>query len=897
MAHGLDKRNIDRKWYTIDRETVLDKLSSREDGLTEAEVEKRTDELGLNKLPERKKESVVKRFLKNFQNVLIYILIAAAIITALMGHWLDTWVILAVVIINGIIGFLQEEKAEKALESIKHMLAPKTMVRRDGKKMEIEAEELVPGDIVLLSSGDKVPADVRILEAHSFRVEEAALTGEAEEVTKETQTLADDTPLGDRSCMAYSGTRVRYGNATAVVVATGSDTELGKINTMISEAEEITTPLIRKINEFGKLLAGVIVAMAVLFFAFGYFIQGFELGELFLTVIGLAVASIPEGLPAILTITLAIGVQRMAGRNAVIRKLPSVETLGSVTVICSDKTGTLTKNEMTVKNVYTADNDFNVKGAGYEPEGDIYCEDEKIDPEEDSVLHKMLSSHFLCNNTELDKDEKDNWEIKGSPTEGALKVLAIKGGMKDIQSKARRIDIIPFDSAYKYMAVLVEVEGDRYILMNGAPDMLLSMCKKQFAKTGEEDLDKNFWEEKIDQGAGEGQRMLGSAFCKVPDNKENIDRSDLEEGMVFLGLAGMVDPPRPEAIEAIKECKEAGIRVKMITGDHAMTALTIGSEMGIGDGEKVLTGSDLEEMDEEEFKRAAVENDIFARTSPEHKLRLVRALQGNNDICAMTGDGVNDAPALKQADIGIAMGIKGTEVTKDSASMVLLDDNFASIVNAVEEGRTIYDNIRKTLFFLLPTNGAEALVLIIGLIMGMTMAITPVQILWVNMVTAITLALALSFEPMEENTMKLPPRDSEASILGKYFVWRVGFVSLLVGGFTFLTYLLLRDYGYSIEVVRTVTVNTLVFCQMFYLFTCRKIHEPVLGRDFFENRLAFGVSGILIILQLLFTYLPAMNNMFGTEAVGLQYWRYPVIAGLVVFVVVEIEKGIKELVM
>ena len=890
MALGLEQHQNDMKWYSQDEEKVLKELATSQEGLSAAQVEKRLTRLGRNKLPEKKRESLIKRFLKNFQNVLIYILLIAAVATAFMGHWLDTWVILGVVIVNAIIGFIQEEKAERALESIKHMLAPETMVRREGKKQQIEAEELVPGDIVLLSSGDKVPADVRILDAHSFRVEEAALTGEADEVTKDPDPVVADTPLADRTSMAYSGTKVRYGTATAVVVSTGSDTELGKINTMISEAEEITTPLIRKINEFGKFLAAVIVGMAVLFFAYGFFYQDFALGELFLTVIGLAVASIPEGLPAILTITLAIGVQRMADRNAVIRKLPSVETLGAVTVICSDKTGTLTHNEMTVKNVYTADGEYNVEGAGYAPEGRLRKDGEEINVEEETVLHKMLHNHLLCNNTELEKKENNEWEIKGSPTEGALKTLALKAGMDDVE--ARRLDIVPFDSAHKYMAVLVELPEGRFILMNGAPDRLLELCKRQLTFLREKDIEVDYWQDKIEQGAQKGQRMLGSAFCRVDEGKDSIGHEDLQDGMIFLGLVGMVDPPRQKAIDAIEECKEAGIKVKMITGDHAVTAATIGEQMGIGDGERVLTGSELEEMSEEEFNRAAQEYDIFARTSPEHKLRLVSALQDHSEVCAMTGDGVNDAPALKQADIGIAMGIKGTEVTKDSASMVLLDDNFASIVNAVEEGRTIYDNIRKTLFFLLPTNGAEALVLIIGIILGMTMAITPVQILWVNMVTAITLALALSFEPMEENTMKLPPRDSEASILGKYFIWRVGFVSVLIGGFTFLSYYLLTNRNYDLEVIRTVTVNTLVFCQMFYLFTCRKIHEPVLGDGFYENKLAFGVSVILIILQLLFTYLPQLNTLFDTSPIAALYWLLPIVSGLLVFGLVELEKKI-----
>jgi len=886
----VDLNNSNENWHTLEKKEALELLETDNQGLSKDEVEKRLQEAGLNKLPEKEKDNILLRFLKNFHNILIYILLIAAVATALMGHWLDTWVILGVVIINGIIGFLQEEKAERALESIKHMLAPKTIVIRDGKKEEIDAQKLVPGDIVILSSGDKVPADLRILEANSLQAEESALTGESTVVTKDTKPVSEDALLGDRSCLAYSGTKVTGGTGTAVVVETGSETELGKINTMISEAEEITTPLIRKINEFGKLLAAIIIGMSVLFFAYGFFIQGFELDEMFLTVVGLAVASIPEGLPAILTITLAIGVQRMAGRNAIIRKLPSVETLGSVTVICSDKTGTLTRNEMTVENVYTASSEYSVEGAGYAPDGKIKKENKEIEAFDEVVLSKMLYSHLLCNDTELRENEEGNWDIQGSPTEGALKSLAVKGGLEGL--KSRRLDLIPFDSEHKNKAVLVEVDDGRYIFVNGAPDVLLDICQKQLNDKGEEELDPDFWEKVIDRGAKEGQRILGSAYCKVNSDKETLERDDLKDNLIFLGIVGIMDPPRKEAIEAIEECKEAGINVKMITGDHTITAVSIGEKMGIGDGEKVITGKELEKMDEQEFRKVVRDYDIFARTSPEHKLRLVRALQHNNEICAMTGDGVNDAPALKQADIGIAMGIKGTEVTKDSASMVLLDDNFASIVNAVEEGRTIYDNIRKTLFFMLPTNGAEALVLIIGILLGIAMAITPVQILWVNMVTAVTLALALSFEPMEENTMKLPPRDSEESILGKYFVGRVSLVSFLIGGFTFITYIIMRQTGQDIGLARTVTVNTLVFCQMFYLFNCRKIYEQVWGRGVLENRLAFVVSGILIVLQLLFTYLPLMNNLFLTEPMSLQHWVYPIISGILIFTLVELEKTI-----
>ena len=888
-----NKRDV--KWHALGTDSVLEELDSKKDGLQTGEAEQRLEEFGHNKLPKAEGESILWRFLRHFNDILIYILIIAGIATALMGHWIDTWVIMGVVVVNALIGFIQEAKAEKALENIRHMLSPTAVVIRSGKKAEIEAHQLVPGDIVRLSSGDKVPADMRLLEAHSFQVEEASLTGETEAVTKQANSVEEKAVLGDRKSMVYSGTKVRHGTAIGVVTATGSATELGKIDRMISEAEELTTPLIKKINGFGKWLSAVIGGVAGLFFLIGYFGRGLGLGETILMVIGIAVAAIPEGLPAILTITLAIGVQRMAARRAIIRKLPSVETLGSVTVICSDKTGTLTRNEMTAESVYTVEGEYGVVGGGYAPEGEIRKGGVSVEPRDEPVLNRLLHANLLCNDTDLGKDENGSWTIKGSPTEGALKALALKGGVEG--AGARRLEVLPFESEYKYMAVLTETkisEGEegRYIFVNGAPDRLLKLADGQLGTEGQEELNRDYWEGKIEEAAAKGHRVLGSAFCRVAGDKEELKRADLEQELVFLGLVGIMDPPRPEAIEAVKECKGAGIKVKMITGDHAATAAKIGQKIGIGEKGKVITGEELEELNDGELRTAAREYDIFARTSPEHKLRLVKALQADNEICGMTGDGVNDAPALKQADIGIAMGIKGTEVTKEAAAMVLLDDNFASIVNAVEEGRTIYDNIQKTLFFLLPTNGAEALMLMIGILLGTAMVITPVQILWVNMVTAVTLSLALAFEPMEKNTMKIPPRDPGEAILGGRFAGRFSFVALLIGGLCFLTYLYLQEGGYELELARTITVNSLVFAQLFYLFNSRKVHEPALGKDFFDNPIVFVVSGILIVLQLGFTYIPFMNTLFGTRPMNFEYWIFPLILGLAVFSLVEAKKYI-----
>ncbi len=886
----MEKDIQKNRWHAIPADEAVDKLDTNPDkGLGKEEVKKRLEKFGRNEIPKGKKRSAWMRLLLQFHNVLIYVLIAAAVITALMDHWIDTWVILAVIIVNAIIGFIQEGKAEKALESIREMLSLEAVVLRDGKKSTIDAEELVPGDIVLLKSGDKIPADIRLVKSKDLRVEESPLTGESVSVDKKVDPADEDAIIGDRTSMAFSGTVVTYGKATGVVVSTGAETEIGKINRMISEVEEITTPLLQQIEKFGKWLSIVIIGVTGLFFAFGYFFRDYTVPELFLAVIGLVVASIPEGLPAIMTITLAMGVQRMAVRNAIIRKLPSVETLGSVNVICSDKTGTLTRNEMTARTIITADREYEVEGTGYKPEGKIMADEKEVDPEKDKVLMQLLKAARTSNNSEI-SEEDGSWKLTGTPTEGALLALSYKAGLEDY--KPERIDSIPFESDHKYMATINRTDDGVFVFMTGAPERVMEMCSKQYTEKGEKDIENEYWEKKMDEVAGLGQRLLGVAFNKTDDKRTEIDKDDLEKNKVFLGVVGIIDPPRDEVVSSIEECKEAGVRVKMITGDHVITAKAIGKEIGIGDGEKALTGKELEEMSDEEMRKVVDEYDIYARTSPEHKLRLVKALQHNGNLCAMTGDGVNDAPALKMANIGIAMGIKGTEVSKDASEMVLADDNFATIVNAIEEGRTVYDNLKKALLFILPTNGAESLVLMAAIILGIAMPITPAQILWVNMVTAVTLALAISFEPMEEKVMERPPRKPGEPILGTLFLWRITFVSFLIGGLTLFMFNYMQSLDVSSDVARTIAVNTLVAGQLFYLFNCRRIKQPAVGKGFFSNKYAFIAAGVLILLQMLFVYVPFMNTFFETSPVGAMFWLYPLGGGLLVFIVVEIEKFI-----
>jgi P-type Ca2+ transporter type 2C len=879
------------RWHSMSAGDVIEQLQTdKETGLDPNEVIARQSHYGRNEIPRGKKQSAWVRLLMQFNNMLIYVLLAAAVVTALMDHWIDTWVILAVIAINSLIGFIQEGKAEKALESIRAMLSLEAIVVRKGEKQSVDAADLVPGDIVLLKSGDKVPADMRLFKSKDLRVEESPLTGESIAVEKHTDPVEVDAIPGDQRSMVFSGTVVTYGKATGVVVGIGSATEIGRINQMISNVEKMTTPLLQQIEKFGKWLSVFILVFSGIFFTFGYFFRDYPMADLFLAMIGLVVAAIPEGLPAIMTITLAIGVQRMATRNAIIRRLPSVETLGAVNVICSDKTGTLTRNEMTARTIITADREYYAEGTGYKPEGKILSDSKEVDPTHDKVLMKLLQAARICNNASISRDENETWVLTGVPTEGALLALSYKAGLKDFNPE--RVDSIPFESDHKYMATLNKMDDGLYVYMTGAPERVLEMSAKQYSSHGAIKLDEGFWERRMADTAAKGQRLLGVAFSKTDNDRTELEKDDLEKNKIFLGFIGIIDPPRDEVIVAIRECKDAGVKVKMITGDHVITAKAIGKELGIGDGIKALTGKELEEMNDEQLRDVVEEYDIFARTTPEHKLRLVTALQENGHLCAMTGDGVNDAPALKKANIGIAMGIKGTDVSKDAAEMVLTDDNFASIVHAIEEGRTVYDNIRKALLFILPTNGAESLVLVAAILLGIVIPITPAQILWVNMVTAVTLALAIAFEPMEDRIMERPPRQTGDPILGKRFIWRIAFVSFLIGGLTLGIFSYASYLGLDKSAARTIAVNTLVAGQLFYLFNCRKISSPSLSNGFFRNKYVFIAAGALILLQFIFVYLPFMNAFFDSAPIEGKYWLYSLAGGIAVFLIVELEKAV-----
>jgi magnesium-transporting ATPase (P-type) len=883
-------------WHARAPEDVLQALDATTDGLSEAEAAQRLERYGANRLPEPERAGPLVRFLRQFHNVLIYILLIAAVGTALLQHWVDTAVILGVVVINAAIGFIQEGKAEKALEAIREMLSPKAVALRDRRRQTIPAEDLVPGDIVSLVAGDRVPADLRLLVAKNLRIDEAVLTGESVAVDKNPQPVAANAELGDRTSMAYSGTLVAYGQGKGLVVGTGGDSEIGRISTMLGEVQELTTPLLRQVAQFGHWLSVAIVLLAAFTFAFGYWVRQYELGEMFLAAVSLAVAAIPEGLPAIMTITLAIGVQKMAGRNAIIRRLPAVETLGSVTVICSDKTGTLTRNEMTVRSVVTAERTYEVTGVGYEPHGGFTFGGEDVDPQqEDPVLSEALTAILLCNDAQL--HHKDGrWRLEGDPTEGALVTAALKAGLDqtELNEHYPRTDVIPFESSYKFMATLHHDHERRgYIYLKGAPERILDVCDRQCTPSAEPPLDRGYWEGVAEEVAARGQRLLAVAVKRTSADHRELTFEDVGSGMALLGVLGIIDPPRDEAIAAVKECQDAGIRVKMITGDHATTARAIAKELGIQVEGGVVTGHRIEEMDDQQLRPVADRVDVFARASPEHKLRLVTAIQANKQVAAMTGDGVNDAPALKRADVGIAMGIKGTEASKEAAEMVLADDNFASIAHAVEEGRTVYDNLRKAILFILPTNGGQAFTIVAAILLGLTLPLTPVQVLWVNMVTAVTLALALAFEPAEPGVMKRPPRDPGVPILSGFLIWRIGFVSVLLVAGTFGHFLWLEQQGTDVELARTIAINTLVAGQVFYLFNSRYILEPVLNRaGLLGSRAVLIAIAVLILLQAFFTYAPPAQFLFGTAPLELADWARVLAFGLMVFVLVEIEKAL-----
>ncbi|MEX6502283.1 cation-transporting P-type ATPase [Pseudomonas zhanjiangensis] len=879
-------------WHALEPQQAIDLLRSAADGLSQGEAGARLQRHGANRLPAPRRRGPLRRLLLQLHNLLLYLMLAAAGVTALLEHWVDTAVILAVVVINALIGFIQEGKAEHALDAIRQLLSPQAMVLRDGERREIAAAQLVPGDVVMLVAGDKVPADLRLLQVKNLYIDEAALTGESLPVEKSIARDGVDAVLADRRSMAYSGTLVSSGQGLGLVVATGAASELGRIGALLEQVHSLTTPLLRQMDAFSRGLSLALLLFALATFALGTLWRGQDAAEMFMLVVALTVAAIPEGLPAIMTVILALGVQRMARQNAIVRRLPAVETLGSVTLICTDKTGTLTRNEMTVQRLVSAARVLEVSGVGYAPEGGFHLDGAHL--EVDPALREVARAALLCNDARLEQQADGSWRLHGDPTEGALHTLALKAGLEPSSEQAQRprSDVIPFESEHRFMATLHhDHRGHGLIYLKGAPERILEMCSQQRGPLGDQPLDPDYWRRQASDLAARGLRLLAIASRPADPERRTLSYADVESGCTLLALLGLIDPPREEAIAAVAECRRAGIAVKMITGDHVETARAIGARLGIGLARPALTGAEIELLDERRLRELLPQVEVFARASPAHKLRLVEALQAGGEVVAMTGDGVNDAPALKRADVGVAMGRKGTEAAKEAAEVVLADDNFASIATAVREGRAIYDNLQKFILFVLPTNGGEALIVLAAILFQLTLPLTPVQVLWINMVTSITLGLALAFEPAERGLMSRPPRPPGQAMLSPLFVWRVLMVSLLMMICALGLFLWELQRGTSLESARTMAVNTVVICEMAYLLSSRHIYASVLDREgLLGNPLVLLAIAACLGLQLLYTYAPPLQRLFGSTALAAGEWLRVLLAGVLLLAAAELEK-------
>ena len=892
-------------WHSLSSERSAEVLQSNPaTGLDEEEISERRQRYGVNAITTQKTQSALTRFLLQFHQPLIYILIISGVITAMLGEWIDSSVIFGVVLANALVGYLQESKAVHALAALARTMVSEATVLRQGSRLRIPSLEVVPGDIVFLDSGDKVPADLRLLHEQGLQIDESALTGESVPVEKDTTVLDPATELASRQNMAYATTLVTHGQAWGIVIATGDTTEVGRISQLIASARELETPLTRKISAFSQLLLYLILGLAALTAVVGL-IRGMPAFDMFMAAVALAVGAIPEGLPAAVTITLAIGVSRMAQRRAIIRKLPAVETLGSTTVICSDKTGTLTENKMTVQAIVAGDRVFAVTGVGYDPAaGRVTIAGAPMTPPADSALAECLQAGIICNDSLLIQKEGE-WQVQGDPTEGALLVAAGKAGLPLTADGlgSRRLDSIPFASHQQYMAVLAHSEESRATLLylKGGLEVVLAACDRELDAAGEA---APLVPEKIHRQAEElaagGLRLLAFAVKRLATDCDRIVRENPLAGFTFLGLQGMMDPPREEAAEAVRTCQRAGIQVKMITGDHALTARAIAAKIGLGTSPgaegitvPVLTGGELARLSDEELITVVRDTVVFARTTPEQKLRLVKALQAQGNVVAMTGDGVNDAPALKRADIGVAMGVGGTEVAKEAADMVLTDDNFSSIKAAVEEGRGVFDNLTKFIVWTLPTNVGEGLVIVAAIFLGITLPILPVQILWINMTTAGFLGLMLAFEPREPGIMLRPPRRPDAPILTPQLLILITLVSalLMVSAFILFNFELAR--GSSEAEARTVAVNTFVVIELCYLFNCRSLTKSPFAIGFFSNLWVLGGSALMLLIQVLYTYLPIMNRLFKSAPISGRAWLYIAAAGLASAFLVEGEKWLR----
>ena len=895
QAHGLEV------------DAVAAVLQVSQSGLDSAEVADRRQRYGPNRLPLAPPRPAWLRFLSQFHNVLLYLLIGSGIISLLLDHLVDSGVIFAVVLINGIVGYIQEGRAEAALRAILSMTRTRARVLRDGSLQEIDSEELVPGDMVVLNAGDRVPADLRLVQVKGLQCNESALTGESQPVNKQPAPLAPGTDLAERTNMAYMGTLVSGGQARGLVCRTGINTQIGSINTLVQQVRWPRTPLQNQLQRFAGQLTVAILVLAASVMAFGIYLRGYEFADMFQVAIGIAVASIPEAIPAVVTVTLAIGVMRMARRKVLVRRLPAVEVLGSVDVICSDKTGTLTSNIMTLRELVTASHTYTVEAAGSPGKetaqhssdtgsgGQVYRDGEPgaVSAGEDWQLLAAARVAALCNDAVISGDGPQR-ELQGDPTETALLVFALHAGLKaaQLRSEHLRLDHVPFEAEHRFMATLHrDSKGESWLAVKGAPERLLDSCTRQLGDRGPEPLQHGYWQEQLERLGRNGMRVLALAM-KTAHDGQPMAHDQVLDGLMLVGLAGISDPPRPEAITAVANCHSAGIRVKMITGDKPVTAAAIGHELGLDAG-AVLTGRELDTMDEDQLAGAVESVDVFARTSPANKLQLVEALQKRHHVVAMTGDGVNDAPALRKANIGVAMGEKGTDAAREASDFVLMDDNFASIAEAVSQGRTVFDNIHKSIVFILPTSMAEATVITAAVLMGLVLPITPAQVLWVNMTTAITLSLALVFEAGEANVMSRPPRDTRSAILSRQMMLRL---MLVAASGALIVFLLFRHYlaqGADVEYARAVAVTALVFVESFYLLNCRFLYHSIFSAHMLRNPMPVIVAiAAVMLLQLGFCYLPIMQRLFEVAPIAAGDWLLIAASASTILFVVELEKAV-----
>ncbi|MFW6263904.1 MAG: cation-translocating P-type ATPase [Cyanobacteriota bacterium] len=879
-----------QKWYALSTEEVANQLNTTLDqGLSEADVQQRQEHFGPNQLESKRGKSPLLRFLEQFNQPLLYILIIAGAIKAFLGEWENTAVIWGVVLINAIIGFVQEAKAESAIEALASSVKTDATVRREGKKVKVSSSELVPGDIVLLTSGDKVPADLRLIEANNLQVNESSLTGESVAVEKNPASLNVDISLAERKNMAHAGSFVTSGQGKGIVVAIGKETETGRISELMEKQTNLTTPLTRKFNKFSRQLLYVILAIAAFTFVVGLG-YGEDWVPMFEATVALAVSAIPEGLPAVVTITLAIGVSRMANRHAIIRKLPAVETLGSATVICSDKTGTLTENQMTVQTLYAGGETYTVTGTGYEPQGKFLQDEREISVNENTVLKECLLAGLLCNDSHLEQSD-DQWKVIGDPTEGALIVAANKAGLEQQawEEKLPRLDVIPFESEHQYMATLHRTKEGHKIYVKGSVEAILSRCNDSLdAQGNSQPLNAERVYQKVEELAADGLRVLAIAMKSTSTN--TLDSEDIATGLTFLGLQGMMDPPRQEAIRAVEACRNAGIQVKMITGDHKLTASAIATQMGLQKRGQVLsfTGQELSQMNKADLAEAIENGVVFARVAPEQKLRIVEALQSKGEVVSMTGDGVNDAPALKQADIGVAMGKAGTEVAKEASDMVLTDDNFASMEAAVEEGRTVYRNLMKAIAFILPVNGGESMTIVISVILARTLPILSLQVLWLNMINSIAMTVPLAFEPKSVGVMEQPPRRPNQPLLNRDLLKRILIISVFNWILIFGVFEWIQNTTGNLPLARTMAIQALVAGRIFYLLSISQlgltIFAKLRGQEENVGNIRAIVIGILsaIVLQIIFSQSALMNNIFDTTPLNITQWLICLLIGILI---------------